>query len=185
MLCWLCCWGWWQLASVSSQWWCVERSFWVGDRDLYLAGNVLWFWGWRCLAFSSWRFLKMLLHRSFQVLLSALGAFLPHCCQIITRLPEWSSGLLGPMASSHTWAELNGVAPATCKEWGSLHPGRANSGCFQCILLNGNQLWRSPGSTGIKEAWLVLTFKVWPCCTAGACAASSCKTVSMKALGYE
>lgn len=129
----------WLRVVAASEWWCVEGSFWVGDRDLYLPGDVLWFWGWHCLAYSSWRFLNMLLHRCLQVFFpEGLGAFLPRCCQRITRLPEWSSGLLEPCFNGIicTWTELNGVAPATCKEWGSQHPGRANCGYFQCILLN-------------------------------------------------
>lgn len=128
--CWFCCWGWWQLASVSSQWWYVEKSFWVGDRDLYLPGDVLWCWGWHCLACSSWMFFNMLLHRCFQVLLPGLGAFLPCCYQRITRLPEWSFGPLGPGCNGIIlylhWIEWCGTrnlqrrrisAPRQSKQW--------------------------------------------------------------------
>lgn len=134
MLCWVCWWGdaSYQVPPCSAG--MLMRSFWVAKRDLYLAGDVLWFWGWHCLGFSSGRFLKMLWHRCFQVLLPNLRVFLPHCDQRITRLPEWSSGHLAPCCNGIIWYSLNWIewcgTAAICKEWGSPYPGRANSSLF-------------------------------------------------------
>lgn len=170
MFCWLCCWGWWHLVRVSSLWWCVERSFWRGDKDLSLPGDVLWFWGWHCLAYSSWRFFEYTLIQKSSGTASRLR---------ITRHPEWSSGLLRPCYNGIIlyWIEWCGTSNLQRTR---ISAPRQSKHYFQCMLLNGNQLWRSLGSTGREEEWLVLTFKVWPCCTTGACAASSCKAVSMK-----
>lgn len=131
MLYWICWWGWCQILSASLQWWCVSEEL---QTDLYLAGDVLLFWGWHCLGFSSGRFLKMLFHRCFQVHLPNLRVFFPHCDQRITRLPEWSSGHLAPCCNGIIWYLLNWVewcgTAAICKGRRSLHPGRANSGLF-------------------------------------------------------
>lgn len=114
---WLCCWGWWHLVRVSSQWWCVERSFWRGERDLYLPGDVLWFWGWHCLAYSSCR--------SFEYILIQMSSGTASRLRI-TRLPEWSSGFLRSCC--------NGIILYWIEWWGTSNlqrmrisaPGRAN-----------------------------------------------------------
>lgn len=117
MFCWLCCWGWWHLVRVSSLWWCVEMSLWCGDKDLSLPGDVLWFWGWHCLAYSSWRFFEYTLIQMSSGTASRLR---------ITRHPEWSSGLLRPCC--------NGIILYWIEWWGTSNlqrtrisaPGRAN-----------------------------------------------------------